>query len=110
MDNYNWIMAKYVWRCISLNIYPNSQVHGANMGPFWGQQDPGGPHVGPMNFAIWVVMAAHNVTVYIRSWIMDIHNCIMDIHRYHELWMSIIEKVISMIEFWIPMIAHIDYG
>ena len=23
------------------------------MGPIWGQQDPGGPHVGPMNFAIW---------------------------------------------------------
>ena len=28
-------------------------VHGVNMGPIWGQQDPGGPHVGPMNFAIW---------------------------------------------------------
>ena len=23
------------------------------MGPIWGQQDPGGPHVGPMNFVIW---------------------------------------------------------
>ena len=22
-------------------------------GPIWGRQDPGGPHVGPMNFAIW---------------------------------------------------------
>ena len=33
---------------------PNSKVHGANMGPIWGRQDPGGPHVGPMNFAIWV--------------------------------------------------------
>ena len=27
----------------------------ANMGPIWGRQDPGGPHVGPMNFAIWDV-------------------------------------------------------
>ena len=27
---------------------------GANMGPIWGRQDQGGPHVGPMNFAIWV--------------------------------------------------------
>ena len=26
------------------------------MGPIWGQQDPGGPHVGPMNFAIWDVL------------------------------------------------------
>ena len=32
---------------------PDSNVHGANMGPIWGRQDPGGPHVGPMNFAIW---------------------------------------------------------
>ena len=23
------------------------------MGPIWGRQDPGGPHVGPMNLAIW---------------------------------------------------------
>ena len=33
---------------------PDSKVHGANMGPIWGQQDPGGPHDDPMNFAIWV--------------------------------------------------------
>ena len=25
----------------------DSKVHGANMGPIWGRQDPGGPHVGP---------------------------------------------------------------
>ena len=23
------------------------------MGLIWGRQDPGGPHVGPMNFVIW---------------------------------------------------------
>ena len=28
-------------------IVPDSKVHGANMGPIWGQQDPDGPHVGP---------------------------------------------------------------
>ena len=27
--------------------------HGANMGPIWVRQDPGGPHVGPMNLVIW---------------------------------------------------------
>ena len=32
---------------------PDSKVHGANMGPIWDRQDPCGPHVGPMNFAIW---------------------------------------------------------
>ena len=41
----------------------DSKVHGANMGPIWGRQDPGGPHVGPMNFAIrdplkqfWIIL------------------------------------------------------
>ena len=34
---------------------PDSKVHGANMGPIWGRQDPGGPHVGPVNLAIWGV-------------------------------------------------------
>ena len=34
--------------------FPDSKVHGANMGHIWGQQDPGEPHVGPINFAIWV--------------------------------------------------------
>ena len=32
---------------------PDSKVRGANMGPIWGRQDPGGPHVGPMNVVIW---------------------------------------------------------
>ena len=31
---------------------PDSKVHGAGMGSIWGRQDPGGPHVGPMDFAI----------------------------------------------------------
>ena len=35
--------------------YRDSKIHGANMRPSWGRQDPGGPHVGPMNFAIWVL-------------------------------------------------------
>ena len=33
--------------------HPDSKIHGANMGSIWGRQDPGGPHVGPMNFDIW---------------------------------------------------------
>ena len=32
---------------------PDSKVYGDNIGPIWGWQDPGGPQVGPMNFAIW---------------------------------------------------------
>ena len=37
---------------------PRYKVHGAYMGPIWGRQDPGGPHVGPMNFAIRVYSGA----------------------------------------------------
>ena len=36
-----------------LHNTPDSKVHGSNMGPIWGRQDPGGPHDGPMNLAIW---------------------------------------------------------
>ena len=32
---------------------PDSKVHGASMGPIWGRHDPGGPNVGPINFALW---------------------------------------------------------
>ena len=39
-----------VW---GINRHPDSKVHGANMRPIWGRQDPGGPHVGHMNLAIW---------------------------------------------------------
>ena len=34
--------------------YPYIKAHGANMGVIWGRQDPGGPHVGLKNFAIWI--------------------------------------------------------
>ena len=42
------------WEELELGIsHPDSKVHGAIMGLIWGRQDPGGPHVGPMNLAIW---------------------------------------------------------
>ena len=36
-----------------MTIILDSKVYGANTGSTWVRQDPGGPHVGPMNFAIW---------------------------------------------------------
>ena len=36
--------------------FPDSKVHGGNMEPTCGRQGPGGPHVGHVNIAIWVVM------------------------------------------------------
>ena len=33
----------------------------ADMGPTWGRQDPGDPHVGPINLAIWISII-NNIT------------------------------------------------
>ena len=50
----------YLLTCIGVvslpprqSYIPDTKVHGTNMGPIWGQKDPGGPRVGPMYFAIW---------------------------------------------------------
>ena len=48
-------MKSYIFIQENLKMSSDSKVHGANMGPIWGRHDPGGPQVGPMNFAIWVV-------------------------------------------------------
>ena len=37
-----------------IQLYPDSKVQGANMGPTWVLSARDGPHVGPMTFAIWV--------------------------------------------------------
>ena len=37
---------------LTLHPPPDSKIHGANVGPNWDRTDPGGPHVGLMNFAI----------------------------------------------------------
>ena len=37
-------------------IFHDSKVHRANMGPTWALSSPSGPHVGPMNLAIWVIL------------------------------------------------------
>ena len=54
---------------------PDSKVHGANMGPIWGRQDPGGPHVGPMNFVIW-----------------DIHGLVQDCSNSSALAMELLQS------------------
>ena len=41
----------------NIHRYPDNKFYGANMGPIWVRQDPGGPYVCPMNFVIWVVIS-----------------------------------------------------
>ena len=77
---------------------PDSKVRGANMGPIWGRQDPGGPHVGPMNFAMWVSNNSTTATPHIKcrhcnipmvydSATMDLMSILLGILHptYHEI-------------------------
>ena len=65
-----------------INDVPDSKVHGANMGPIWGRQDPGGPHVGPMNFAICGV----KLKIYLKSYCSEIqHRFIPAVHIQHTI-------------------------
>ena len=43
--------------CMMIKRIPDNKVYGASMGPTRGQQDPGGPHVSPMNLAIWDIIS-----------------------------------------------------
>ena len=42
-----------ILRLYFLDLNPDNKVHRANMGPTWVLSAPDGPHVGPMNPAIW---------------------------------------------------------
>ena len=44
-------------------VYHESKIHGANLGHIWGRRVPCGPHVCPMNFAIWVWLCTAPVDV-----------------------------------------------
>ena len=50
---------------------PDSKLHGANMGPIWGRQDPDGPHVGPMKLAIWVANTMVDLNVTCTCWYIN---------------------------------------
>ena len=67
--------------CLTFNI-PDSKFHGANMGPIWGRQDPGGPLVGHRNLAIWDILwcATQHILIYMQ----DAENLMTtDIVKYH---------------------------
>ena len=48
--------------------YPDCKVHWDTMGPIWGRQDPGGPHVGIMNCAFWVVSVSEQFHHWFKWW------------------------------------------
>ena len=46
---------------ITVSQIPDTKVPGANMGPIWGQQDPGGPH--ELGYLGYISMAPHKAVV-----------------------------------------------
>ena len=54
--------------------YPDSKIHGANVGTTWGRQDPGGPHVGHTNLAIWIPYIQTIILgKYTLGWLHDVN-------------------------------------
>ena len=83
------------------DIFTDSKVHGANMGPTWVLSAPDGPHAGPMNLAIRVVM-----------WFVDIpykKNCSKVVRRQYpsNKGRPILHRTFNMpcIIYW-----YTDYG
>ena len=79
---------------------PDNKVHGPNMGHIWGWQDPGGPHVGPMNFAVWVdalYYLSNPMEWLLTHWGQDkmttenIFKCILYNKNYHVCIINFIE-------------------
>ena len=85
------------WTAASLGFV--SKVHGANMGPTCGRQDPGGPHVGHVNLAVWVRIPVlsglkrNAVTTKTSIWRTDGYN-ISDRFEINSFWgMPILIKI-----------------
>ena len=73
--HWRWGSCVAVWLILgvySVKHYPDSKVHGANMGTTWGRQDPGGPHVGLMNPAFW---GNHEIYYTIHFEVLMITHC-----------------------------------
>ena len=58
--------------------FPDSKVYGTNMGPTWERQNPCGPHVGPMNLAIWVVFLIQLYRYVFLDWLCVVNKRNLD--------------------------------
>ena len=52
---------KQIWACKERD--PDSKVHGVNMGPTWGRQEPGWPHAGAIDLANWGDFCYLHITI-----------------------------------------------
>ena len=59
------------------------------MGPIWGRQDPGGPHFGPMNIAIWVTSES------------EIWDVLYEFKVWSTVWLIHYSTVSNIVLYWI---------
>ena len=94
----------YLKERVTLVMLPDSKVHGANMGPTWVLLAPGGPHVGPMNLAIWAIYhlkwhwANHWVSVDVLSALSS--NMAGQFQKHFDEWKYVNFQGIFPIEYW----------
>ena len=73
--------------------FPDNTVHGANMGPTWGLQDPGGPHVSHMKLAIWVAFTPGADIVWVTLQSLCDSTALLWTHSMHyEHFMALLWK------------------
>ena len=80
----------------------HSKVHGANMGPTWGRQDPGGPHVGHTNLAILGGLLCTELPI------AKNYHSHFDKMEYLNTWKMKIEKDITSFQTWHMSICQED--
>ena len=73
--------------------HTEKKVHTANMGPIWGRQDPGGPHVGYMNVAIWAANALQSQSMVMLYTYYDIVRLICETEWHRFPWQVILSRV-----------------
>ena len=93
-----------------IGYYPDNKVHGANMGTIWGRQDPGGPHVGPMNFAIWVYMVMiclEYIGLYYQ-YICNINVISLKMHTWQMTYQSFAEHLPAILPYVVLKSEYIE--
>ena len=80
--------------------FPNSKVHGANMGPTWVLSAPDGPHVGLMILAIWVVLRDGIGLSNLSNEKPDIVLREISVHCWHCTWLAGWRVIGYTIDWW----------
>ena len=93
---------------LRLLAFPDSKVRVANMGPTWFLAAPGGPHVGPMNLAIRVVIGCVRRVGAHLAWRRISNFCAVTLLRSERKWwyFCVSSNKIRMTHVYIAVLFH----